>query len=344
MAKLGGENTPLLEISSDERARASRSALLFAEEDLTRFLQVMLRTFDELNYRQEPRFHLELGLMKLVHLQRLIPVEELLSQGGGRGGPWPPSGTAHTRPAAASSVPATAPSPVRTPSAPPVQRPEPAAKPGFSPFEADRNRKAGLDEPHLDPHFRAKPRSTGSGAATNPNADASATAGRPDSVDVGVALADDSERNREPETPRQGSSAESIATPANAATLDALRDRIVPALEARGHQTAAALMAAGGWSLSGDTVEVQLSVKRVMIGLVMNAEAEKIAKGVMRELGYVPKLLVVPGDGGSSASPSARPAMRGSVQEQALDNPLVKQAQELFRAEIRSVLDLRDKS
>ena len=79
MAKLGGEKTELLQISGDERARAVRSATLFSEEDLTRFLQVMLRTFDELNYRQEPRLHLELGLMKLVHLQRLLPLEQLLS-------------------------------------------------------------------------------------------------------------------------------------------------------------------------------------------------------------------------------------------------------------------------
>jgi len=63
-----------------------RTAALFGEEDLTRFLQVMLRTFDELNYRQEPRLHLELGLMKLVHLQRLLPLEEILSglPGAGR--------------------------------------------------------------------------------------------------------------------------------------------------------------------------------------------------------------------------------------------------------------------
>ena len=92
MARIGGENTDLLQISPDERARAARSAMLFSEEDLTRFLQVMLRTFDELNYRQEQRFHLELGLVKLVHLQRLLPVEELLSgdaeeQGTGRRAP-----------------------------------------------------------------------------------------------------------------------------------------------------------------------------------------------------------------------------------------------------------------
>ncbi len=79
MAKLGGEQTELLQISGDERARAARTALLFSEEELTRNLQIMLRTFDDLNYRQEQRFHLELGLLKLIHAQRLLPLEELLS-------------------------------------------------------------------------------------------------------------------------------------------------------------------------------------------------------------------------------------------------------------------------
>src|SRR5580658_607307 len=79
MAKLGGEQTQLLEISADERARAARTALLFSEEELTRNLQIVLRTFDDLNYRQEQRFHLELGLLKLIHAQRLLPIEELLS-------------------------------------------------------------------------------------------------------------------------------------------------------------------------------------------------------------------------------------------------------------------------
>ena len=79
MAKLGGEQTELLQISADERARAARTAMLFSEEEITRNLQIMLRTFDDLNYRQEQRFHLELGLMKLVHAQRLLPLEELLS-------------------------------------------------------------------------------------------------------------------------------------------------------------------------------------------------------------------------------------------------------------------------
>src|SRR6185437_1012742 len=101
MAKLGGEQTELLQISTDERARAARTALLFTEEELTRNLQIVLRTFDDLNYRQEQRLHLELGLLKLIHAQRLLPVEELLSglaaggasSAGGTRGSTIPAGT-----------------------------------------------------------------------------------------------------------------------------------------------------------------------------------------------------------------------------------------------------------
>ena len=39
----------------------------------------MLRTHSELGYRQEQRFHLELGLLKMAHAQRLLPLEQLLS-------------------------------------------------------------------------------------------------------------------------------------------------------------------------------------------------------------------------------------------------------------------------
>src|SRR5271157_1890702 len=103
MAKLGGEQTELLQISADERARAVRTAQLFSEEELTRNLQIVLRTFDDLNYRQEQRFHLELGLIKLIHAQRLLPIEVLLSS----------VGTA--RSATPSSTPASSPRPAASP-------------------------------------------------------------------------------------------------------------------------------------------------------------------------------------------------------------------------------------
>jgi DNA polymerase-3 subunit gamma/tau len=79
VAKVAGADSSLLQISSDERARVGRVAELFSEEELTRHLQIMLRTHSELGYRQEQRFHLELGLLKLAHAQRLLPLEQLLS-------------------------------------------------------------------------------------------------------------------------------------------------------------------------------------------------------------------------------------------------------------------------
>ncbi len=79
VAKVAGSDSPVLQISSDERARVARVAERFSEEDLARFMQIMLRTHSDLGYKQEQRFHLELGLLKLVHAQRLLPLEELLS-------------------------------------------------------------------------------------------------------------------------------------------------------------------------------------------------------------------------------------------------------------------------
>ncbi len=136
VAKVAGSDSPLLQVSSDERARVGRVAERFSEEDLTRFLQILLRTHSELAYKQEQRFHLELGLLKMVHAQRLLPLEELLS------------GT---------EVQAKSAAPARQPTAP-TRAPQPAAPAAStsrpSPFEADRARKSSAPKTEMSsaPH------------------------------------------------------------------------------------------------------------------------------------------------------------------------------------------------
>src|SRR5438874_6223380 len=121
VAKIAGGESSLLQISSDERARIVSVAQLFEEEDLARHLQIMLRTHAELGYRQEQRFHLELGLLKMAHAQRLLPIEQLLS------------GAEAVRPGATDRKPAPAPEP---------KRPELSPSRSFvSPFAADTARK-----------------------------------------------------------------------------------------------------------------------------------------------------------------------------------------------------------
>jgi DNA polymerase III subunit gamma/tau len=408
MYKIGGDHSDILQISPDERARVGRSALLFSEEDLTRFLQIMLRTFDELNYRQEQRFHLELGLVKLVHLQRLLPIEEFLSQlpSGSASRPAGSSSPASARSAAPGSTsgasparPAAPPTPRSTaPPSAPIDRPQEPARPAFSPFEADRNRKiTGEDS---SPRQGDAPGPIVSEAAL-PAADPSpvlsseiaAEAPRPESVTVtapiaaapafepapaviapaaiGAWAAPIPEPVAEtpaarPLTPLEAASravesakpalsvglAEPEATngalalaaePAGAVDLDRIAQAVCSALEQEGHSTAAVLLANGNWTDQGATLQVEVGIKRMMLGLTINAEAEKICKNAMRSLGAHQKLVFVPGEAAKPGSAKPTVAISGSIQSTALEHPLVQKAKILFKGEVRSVLDLRDK-
>jgi len=51
--------------------------------------------------------------------------------------------------------------------------------------------------------------------------------------------------------------------------------------------------------------------------------------------------MVVPGEGAANTAPVDAPVASGSIQEEALQNPLVQRAKEIFNAEVHSVLDLR---
>jgi DNA polymerase-3 subunit gamma/tau len=53
--------------------------------------------------------------------------------------------------------------------------------------------------------------------------------------------------------------------------------------------------------------------------------------------------MVVPGEGAAQAAAPMAAPLAGSIQEAALADPLVKRAQEIFKAEVRSVVDLRQK-
>jgi DNA polymerase III subunit gamma/tau len=140
VAKVAGKDSPLLQISSDARERVARVAAMFSEEDLTRFLNILLRTHGDVSYKQDQRFHLELGLLKLVHAQRLLPVEQILS-----GVDLPKS----------SAAPSRAATPSRSSEQPRAASASYAREASaVSPFEMDRNRKS------REPQMSAEPSAT----------------------------------------------------------------------------------------------------------------------------------------------------------------------------------------
>jgi DNA polymerase III subunit gamma/tau len=341
MAKLGGEETELLQISADERARATRTALLFSEEDLTRNLQIVLRTFDDLNYRQEQRFHLELGLLKLIHMQRLLPLEELLSGVAGGIG---------VRPAPA------APTPRSTPPAPPrsfsTAPPAAATNPTLSPFASSSRSNSIADMPAIKqsaagvetvadtvvempaPASRSKREVMPFPAAAVP------AAGFAEVLTEG-ALAMAPEPTNGYLVPAGG------AEPPNSEATELpdesqLREVVCSALASAGHVSASQLLGSGAWTLDNATLRIEVAgMGKKMLSLTVNAAAEKIIRQELQRLGASSRFLVVPGAAnGAGPAPTLAP-IAGSVHEEALKNPLVQRAKEIFNAEVRSVVDLR---
>ncbi len=90
VAKVAGANTRLIAASAREQERLAEVAKGFSEEDLTRYLQLTLDLFKDLQFSLQPRLHLEIGLLRLVQAGKLVSIEEALSDLGSGGPPPPP--------------------------------------------------------------------------------------------------------------------------------------------------------------------------------------------------------------------------------------------------------------
>jgi DNA polymerase-3 subunit gamma/tau len=131
------------EIASEgERERLKALAARFSREDLLRAFDVLSKADAEIRNASQPRYHLEMALLRWIHLRKLVPLTELL--GGVQN--MPASGS---RPAAAAPAP---PKPAETfvrkaaPLVPPVERRAPAAKPEARSVEAG-SQEAKAPEP-----------------------------------------------------------------------------------------------------------------------------------------------------------------------------------------------------
>jgi DNA polymerase-3 subunit gamma/tau len=127
-------------------------------------------------------------------------------------------------------------------------------------------------------------------------------------------------------------------------SIEAIRHAVGCALVEAGHVSAAQLLGAGTWAIDGGNLRIEVAgMGKKMLALTVNAAAEKIIRQELQRLGAPSRFMVVPGEGAApAAAPMAAP-LAGSVQEAALANPLVQRAQEIFKAEVRSVVDLRQK-
>jgi DNA polymerase-3 subunit gamma/tau len=113
---------------------------------------------------------------------------------------------------------------------------------------------------------------------------------------------------------------------------------------AKSQGSAADAIADSEWTVEGSELRVQTALSKNMLPMVINPEAEKIVRAALRDSGSgALKLVLLPG-AATTASVAKKPraAKTGSAQAKAMEHPVVQQAQTLFHAEIRNVIDLSE--
>jgi len=349
VAKIAGKDSSLLQISTEERERVARVAELFGEEDLTRHLQIMLRTHGELGYKLEQRFHLELGLLKMTHAQRLLPIEQLLSDVSAASDVAGAAGANAPRTPARPSIVASAASVARdsrqTEAVAP-SRPNPV-----SPFAADSARKGG-------------PRQESSTDSGSKDSRSIASGNAPARVVMGAAVLADPAKNAseiqasskagpEPETKAQPAvqtlqSLQTVAT-SGALPIEKLQGAVLQTLMDGNQRILVSMLEMGEWSLEGNEVVIKIPESQTVIDMSLSADARRLAiASASGILGRAVKLRIVAGATGSaektngvgqSVGANSGPGGRSRAEQDAV----VRRMQEKFGAEIRTVIDYKEK-
>ncbi len=127
-----------------ERERLTALGGGFSREDLLRAFDLLTRAEFEIRGAAQPRYHLEMALLRWIYLRKLVPIEDLIA-GTGTAGQGPGLKAQGSRPQA----------PVAQPSAPRpaarVQSPEPRAK---SPEPGARSLEPRAQGPSTGPGFK----------------------------------------------------------------------------------------------------------------------------------------------------------------------------------------------
>ena len=353
VAKIAGKDSSLLQISSEERERVGRVADLFGEEDLARHLQIMLRTHSELGYKQEQRFHLELGLLKMAHAQKLIPIEQLLSDVAASPAAGSGGSPSAQRPPARPSIVGGSP-------AGDVRRAEPSARPNFvSPFAADSARKgtprqedqsSTTQTPFPQRQVESTPPRIVGGSGQSEPVIMGSAAPAPAREPIPQASVE-SPKPSAPEVKSETQSPVEVAAPAppvpsGSIDIDHLQDAVLQALTDGNQRVLVSMLSEGEWSVQGNELVIKVSESQTIVDMSLGPEAKRLAIAAASGiLGRAIKLKIVPG---ATVAPqekkngAPRPSGIGG-RGRAEQDPVVKRMQEKFGANIRTVIDYREK-
>ena len=358
VARITGAGTRLIAASSSEQTKMAEVAKRFSEEDLTRYLQIVLDVFRDLQYSLQPRLHLELGLLKLVHAGRLTSIEEALAGMGGAGtAPVAPKAPQTPSRPAPSAAPVAAPVsfddlppwPTKTETVKP--QPKPVGAPPPAPIPA---RVPTTDAPPWDalPPKPATPVKAPAPVEPISFDDVAPWPTTPEPVKTAPPPPAQQSPSFEP-TPSwdelSSTPPAAKATPPPAASKPApvaggggtLKDRMYEALVEAGLKFTADAIE------SAHVNELPAEVEIVAPEELQMSLNEKEVQQFLVKLGVTKRLRLRFESGMASAAPTAKPAAAAArdeeVMQRAKAHPMVQRFQETFKdSQIRQVRDLKE--
>ena len=129
-----------------------------------------------------------------------------------------------------------------------------------------------------------------------------------------------------------------------------LRSAVVLALEKANQRVLAATLEADGeWLSQGDELLIKVARPASFLDMAMSAEARRIATAAASSAAGRTIRLRVESSGGNgngnghAKTPVARSASGETARSRAANDPIVRRVQEKFGAEIRTVIDHREK-
>ena len=137
-----------------------------------------------------------------------------------------------------------------------------------------------------------------------------------------------------------------VGTAETELTVESLRNAVLSALEEANQQMLAHNLESGEWTLRGNELSAKVAMSQVMCDVALGDSAKRVVNGALQQAARKPvKFKMV--SGGSQFAPKAETAPRPSngvgARSRAMSDPVVQRMQGKFGAEIRSVIDHKER-
>jgi DNA polymerase-3 subunit gamma/tau len=130
--------------------------------------------------------------------------------------------------------------------------------------------------------------------------------------------------------------------------MEHLQNAVVQALTDGNQRILVSMLSAGEWSIQGNELVIKIAESQTVVDMSLSSEAKRLAiASASGVLGRAVKLKVVPGatltpqenKRNGASRPAAGPGGRGRAEQ----DPVVRRMQEKFGAQVRTVIDYKDK-